>query len=73
MRVKVNLDACIGCGACLSICPEVFSFNVKGFAQAITQDVNKDDEEKVQEAIEGCPTEAIYKISEEDNTEKTTN
>lgn len=66
MKVKVNQDACIGCGACVSICPEVFSFNDSGLAEAITKNINKEDEEKVIEAMEGCPTEAISKANEND-------
>lgn len=66
MKVKVNQDTCIGCGACVSICPEVFSFNDAGFAQAIEESVNKDDEERVIECIESCPTEAISKIKKND-------
>ena len=62
MKVKVNQDACIGCGACVGICPDVFSFNDDGYAQAITEEVDKSNEEKVQEALEGCPTEAIMKV-----------
>ncbi|MFA5410208.1 MAG: ferredoxin [Bacilli bacterium] len=58
MKVKVKQEVCIGCGACTCICPEVFSFNDDGYAQAITTDV-EDDNEKVTEAAEGCPTDAI--------------
>ena len=27
MEVKVNKDACIGCGACQAVCPEVFELD----------------------------------------------
>ena len=30
MKVKVNEDACIGCGACAAIAPEVFEINDEG-------------------------------------------
>lgn len=66
MRVKVNKDACIGCGACVSICPTVFNFNDDGFAEAITEVINTEDEEKVEESIDGCPTEAIFKTQKND-------
>ena len=29
-RVRVNKDACIGCGACQAIAPDVFSLNDEG-------------------------------------------
>jgi ferredoxin len=30
MKVKVNEDSCIGCGACQSICENVFEINDEG-------------------------------------------
>ncbi|MDD2203021.1 MAG: ferredoxin [Bacilli bacterium] len=66
MKVKVNKDACIGCGACVSICPEVFVFNDEGYAEVIADNVKEEYEEKVTEAIESCPTEAISEIKEND-------
>ena len=33
MKVKVNQEACIGCGACASIAGEVFEINDEGLSQ----------------------------------------
>ena len=33
MKVKVNKDACIGCGACAQICDEVFELNDDGLSE----------------------------------------
>ncbi len=59
MKVKVNSDACIGCGACQAIAPEVFEINDEGLSNPIVDEVNKDDIENAKEAIESCPTGAI--------------
>ncbi len=59
MKVKVNSDACIGCGACTAIAPEVFELNDEGLSTCIVDEVDKDNEENVKEAIESCPTGAI--------------
>jgi len=65
-KVKVNEDACIGCGACTAIASDVFSFNDDGLAETNeetnTIDTMEDDlKNDVMDALEGCPTNAIYK------------
>ena len=62
MKVKVDQDLCIGCGACQAIEPSVFSFNNEGLAQAIDNEINDDVKENVIDAKEGCPTNAISEI-----------
>ena len=61
MKVKVEKDLCIGCGACQAICRDVFEIGDDGLSSVIVdhiEDVFKDD---VIEAVESCPTEAIKK------------
>ena len=54
---KVDKKKCIGCGACVSTCPEVFELDEDGKAQV------KSDKKLscVKEAIENCPVGAISK------------
>ena len=52
MKVKVNEDACISCGACTAICEEVFEFNDEGISIAKVNEVPKELEDKVTEASE---------------------
>ena len=59
MKVKVNQDACIGCGACLSIADDVFEMNDEGLSTAKVDTVPEASEDAVREAIESCPTGAI--------------
>lgn len=59
MKVKVNKNACIGCGACAACCPNVFEFDDEGYARAIVEEVPSDDKDSVKEAEEGCPTGAV--------------
>jgi ferredoxin len=58
MKFAVN-DSCIGCGACDSICPEVFSTGASGKAQAIEKDVPLSAEASAEEARKSCPVGAI--------------
>lgn len=58
MKVKVTSDACIGCGACQAIAPDVFELGDEGFAKA-TGSVKEENKEDVLDASESCPTGAI--------------
>ena len=62
-KVKVNAEACIGCGACVAIDPEHFDFNDNGLSEAVKQD-NLETEE-LQNAVESCPTAAIVTFNED--------
>lgn len=64
MRVSVDRDLCIGDGSCVEVCPEVFELRDDGLAYVILDNVPEDLREKVEEAIEVCPVEAI-RIEEE--------
>ena len=59
MKIKVNQDACIGCGACLSIAEDLFEMNEDGLSHAKVEEVPEDKKEEAKEAIESCPTGAI--------------
>ena len=62
MKLKVNEDVCIGCGACQAICPEVFEIGDNGLARVITDEVKEDYIEDATDAKEGCPVAAIEEI-----------
>lgn len=59
-KVEIDESLCIGCGACMAICPEVFDIGPDGLAIIKKDEINDD----VIMACEGCPVEAI-KINEE--------
>lgn len=59
MKVKVNQDACIGCGACAAICDEVFEIDDEGLSFVKTPTVDDEYKDSCVEAIESCPTGAI--------------
>jgi len=59
MKVKVNQDSCIGCGACQAICEDVFEIGNDGLSVAKVDVVPEDKVEMAKEAIESCPTGAI--------------
>ena len=55
--VKVDKNKCIGCGACVGTCPEVFKMGENGKAKVKAQK----DLPCVEEAIDSCPVDAISK------------
>lgn len=59
MKVEVNKDACIGCGACAAICPSIFEMDDEGLSTVKTEDVPKELESDAKDAVESCPTSAI--------------
>lgn len=59
LRAEVIPDLCIACGLCIDTCPEVFSWSEEEKAEAKEGEVPAELEEKVKEAAENCPTDAI--------------
>lgn len=55
MNVTVE-DSCIGCGACQSVCSDVFSVEDKAVVNTANIQGNEDS---IKEAAETCPLSAI--------------
>lgn len=52
--MKVNKEKCIGCGACVSVCPDVFEL-VNGKSKVLS-------DEDCDESVDVCPVGAISKV-----------
>ena len=65
MKLVVDKDICIGCGACAAICPDVFEIDEDGLAVSVVDEINEDIEEDAIDAKEGCPVSAIVEDKEE--------
>lgn len=60
MNFKVDKDTCIGCGACVNTCEEVFDYDDDGLAKVISNNIT--DEfiiDSATEAMNACPVGAI--------------
>ncbi len=69
MKLNVDKDICIGCGACQAICPEVFEIDDDGLAKTIVNEIAEEVMEDAVDAKEGCPVDAIKEVTD-DNDKK---
>ncbi len=51
-------DECIACGTCVDLCPEVFE--MEGDLAVVLPNADLSLDDKVVEAAEACPVEAIH-------------
>ena len=63
MRIKIDQERCIGCGSCVSICPDVFELDENNKVQLKRNKGKKELEVNkgscASEAAEICPVRAI--------------
>ena len=59
-QVEIDQEECIGCEACVELCPSVFAFD-DDEEKAYVIDGADPDTDCVDEAIASCPAECITK------------
>jgi ferredoxin len=59
MKVIVDFAKCAGLGICESMAPEFFEVNDDGELVLHKEDITDDELQSVEEAVAGCPTEAL--------------
>jgi ferredoxin len=60
MRARVDRDACISCGLCESICPDVFELDDENISVVKVDPIPAEAEACAKEAEDECPTDAIH-------------
>ncbi|MFC1624443.1 ferredoxin [Candidatus Omnitrophota bacterium] len=58
MKVKVDLELCVGCALCVNTCPEVYEMK-DDKAIVKTETVPAENEETCKQGKDECPVEAI--------------
>jgi ferredoxin len=66
MKVIVDRDLCQGIGNCVAIAPGVFQLDKQN--KAVATDIESASQEKIREAAESCPLDAI--VLEDDEGEQ---
>ena len=64
MKLVVDKDICIGCGACAAIWPDVFERDDEGLATSTVSEVSEEVMDDAIDAKEGCPVDAIKEDAE---------
>jgi ferredoxin len=57
-KVVIDEPECVACGVCVEACPEVFSME-EGAESAKVIKATGGPEDKIQEAVDACPTQCI--------------
>jgi ferredoxin len=64
MRVEIDADKCIGSGACVIACPEVFGQDDSGFVVLLKESPGPELHERVRDAVRACPAEVIEAVDQ---------
>ena len=72
MKVVLNRDACIGCGACAALCEDIFEIDNEGLSKVKKAEVKDEEIELTRDAIESCPTGAIALEEKKEETKEET-
>ncbi|WP_235530960.1 MULTISPECIES: ferredoxin [unclassified Nocardioides] len=61
--MTVDFDKCTGLGICESLAPDFFEVNDDGELLVLKEEISDDELQEVEEAVNGCPTEALKIVS----------
>ena len=56
-KIKVDQELCIGCGACVNLCPDAFELQDDGKVNVVNKNESKKCDCEI--AINSCPVGAI--------------
>lgn len=59
MRISVDFDRCRSNGVCVDIAPNIFEIRSDGYLYVLKEEAFGSDITLVEEAADGCPTQAI--------------
>jgi ferredoxin len=58
MKIVIDQETCIGCGACIDVCPDVFKIESEKAVSSVSE-LSGEIEKSVKEAQDTCPVDAI--------------
>ncbi len=66
MKVQVDHTACIGCGTCVVVSPQVFELDA-GNRSVVKKDADLSDKENILASAKSCPVSAILVFDDAGN------
>lgn len=63
MKVVVDRAKCTGLGICESLAPAFFEVDENGVLVQLEEEISEGERAAVEEAVRGCPTEALRIVS----------
>lgn len=64
-KIEQDHDGCIGCGACVAVCPENWEMKDDNKSAPKKTEISEDEFECNNNAATGCPVSVIHIINEE--------
>lgn len=58
-KITIDQDACISCGACAAVAPDLFEMNDENKSQAKKEDLTAEETTQAKEGAQTCPVQAI--------------
>ena len=59
MKVRVDLDVCVGHGRCYALAPDVYGPDDRGHCEVLVAEVRRELEEQARAGEANCPERAI--------------
>jgi ferredoxin len=59
VKITVDENLCIGCGACTVTAPDAFSLDPEKGKSVVKEGAENTDNKKIEEAAKNCPVQAI--------------
>ncbi|MEA2097665.1 MAG: ferredoxin [Patescibacteria group bacterium] len=56
-KIEIDQELCVGCGACVNLCPDMFELQDDGKAKTINEDGDNGCDYEI--AVNSCPVGAI--------------
>ncbi len=64
MKINIDQDKCLRCGMCTGTAMGVFDFDDEGNIKVNEENINDENKDSIEDAINSCPVGAISKEEE---------